>query len=445
MDSRVRIDRNTVHLGLYAIKYSKANEGECCDMTNFNFPVTTGLLPKFEPSIAVNLLIPGIMVSVAVDFSTGVPLIGVYRSLDGGANWTNSSLPLPPGYTGAEAPVVAYGFPSTFVVTSHVFPGPSDGTTVIYMSTDNGTTFGPPIIVNRGFGTYINNDETNVIIDVGQSSPYLGNIYASYNHQFNVANGGNSTAMLSRSNDGGVTWAQPILLSSDADQVERPDVAINLTGIVYAAWVTVNPTYRFVVRVSLDGATTFAAPQLVSNIVPVPVVLPVVGYAFRVLTFANLSVDRSIGPFTNRVYAVWQDFRQGYSDIFMSFSDNTGMNWTAPVSITGAPAGSQNFFPAIDVDPLLGVVNIIYYSNQVNGFLLDVFVARSINGGETFTNTRITNTSFDPNAGSITPVTVIGDYIDITSVPPGGYIGVWMDTSTGAQNIVAGYSNIVIT
>ncbi|WNS41779.1 sialidase family protein [Paenibacillus sp. MMS20-IR301] len=414
-------------------------------MTNFNFQVTTGLLPKFEPSIAVNLLIPGIMVAVAVDFTTGVPMTGLYRSLDGGANWSNSMLPLPPGFTGAEAPVVAYGFPSTFVVTAHVFPGASDGTTVIYKSTDNGATFSPPVIVNSGYGVYINNDETNVTIDVGQSSPYLGNTYVTYNHQFNVANGGNSTAFFSRSRDGGTTWDQPIVLSSISDQVERPDVAFDLVGTVYGAWVTVNTPSRFFVRISLDGGTTFAPQRLVSEVTPVPTVLPVPGYAFRVLTFANVSTDRSSGPFSGRAYAVWQDFRQGYSDILMSFSDNTGTSWSSPVSITGAPAGSQNFFPAIDVDPLLGVVNIIYYSNQVNGFLLDVYVARSINGGQSFTNTRITNTSFDPNAGSVTPVTVIGDYIDISSVPPGGYIGIWMDTSTGAQNIVAGYSDTVIT
>ncbi|WP_042203180.1 sialidase family protein [Paenibacillus camerounensis] len=414
-------------------------------MTNFNFAVTSGVFPKFEPSIAVNLLLPQVMIAVAVDNTSGVPLIGLYRSLDGGANWSNQSLPLPPGFTGAEAPVVAYGFPNTFVVTSHCFPGETDGTTVIYKSVDNGTSFGSPVIVNSGYGTYINNDETNVIIDVGQSSPYLGNIYVSYNHQFNVDNGGSSTAFFSRSQDGGITWNQPIVLSSIADQVERPDVAFDLTGNVYGAWITTNLPSRFMVRLSRDGGSSFGNAVLVSLVTPVPTVLPVTGYAFRVLTFANVSTDRSSGQFSGRAYAVWQDFRQGYSDILMSFSDDTGTTWSDPLSITGAPAGSQNFFPAIDVDPLLGVVNIIYYSNQIDGFLLDVYVARSINGGQNFTNTRITNTSFSPNAGSPTPVTVIGDYIDIISVPPGGYIGVWTDTSTGAQNIVAGYSNIVIT
>lgn len=98
------------------------------------------------------------------------------------------------------------------------------------------------------------------------------------------------------------------------------------------------------IRTSLDGGTTFGAPVLVSTIVPVPIVLPVPGYAFRVLTFANISTDRSVGPFTNRVYTIWQDFRQGYSDVFMSISNDRGMTWSTPVSITGAPAGSQNFF-----------------------------------------------------------------------------------------------------
>ncbi|MEK5059040.1 hypothetical protein BK126_00990 [Paenibacillus sp. FSL H7-0326] len=414
-------------------------------MTNFNFQVTPVGNPKFEPSVAVNYLIPGIMVATAVDTTTGVPIIGVYRSLNGGFSWSNALLPLPPGFTGAEASAVAYAFPNTFVITAHAFPGASDGTAIIYISTDNGATFSAPRIVNQGYGTYINNDETNVICDTAQSSPYLGNIYVTYNHQFNVANAGNSTAFFSRSTDGGITWQTPVLLSSEADQVERPEVAVGLTGTVYGAWITTDPTGRFVVRRSFDGGVTFEPPVLVSTVSLVPTVLPVPGYGFRVLTFASISTDRSIGPNTEAVYAVWQDFRLGYSDIFMSKSTDLGGTWSAPVSITGAPAGSQNFFPSVDVDPLTGVVNIIYYSNQINGFNLDVYVARSINGGQTFTNTRITNVSFNPNGSSPTPVPLIGDYIDIISVPPGGYIGVWTDTSTGAQTIFAGYSDIVIT
>ncbi|SDW69222.1 hypothetical protein SAMN05518855_1004163 [Paenibacillus sp. CF384] len=414
------------------------------NMTNFNFQVTPSGNPKFEPSVAVNLLIPGIMLSVAVDESSGPPLIGLYRSIDGGFSWVNSLLPLPVGFNGAEAPVVSYGFPNIFIVSAHVFPGEEFGTTVVYKSFDNGATFSAPQIVGPGFGSYINNDETNCYIDTSQTSPYIGNMYVTYNRQFNVDNGGNSVAFFNRSKDNGTTWEQPVLISSEADRVERPDISVDLVGAVDIAYVTTSPSTNFIVRQSFDGGATFANGVVVSNVIPVPSPLPVVGWNFRVLTFASISTDRSVGPNTGAAYAIWQDYRLGYSDVFMSKRTPDTNNWSNPVSITGAPAGSQNFFPVVDVDPLTGVVNVIYYSNQINGFDLDVYVARSINGGATFTNTRITNVSFNPNASSPTPVPLIGDYIDIVSVPPGGYIGVWMDTTPGTFCIFAGYSDVII-
>ncbi|WP_231889962.1 sialidase family protein [Bacillus sp. SJS] len=409
-------------------------------MPIFNFQVTPDGLPKFEPSIAVNLLSTNFMVAVATDNSTGLPRTGLYRSVDGGATWSNSILPLPAPFTGAEAAMVAYVFPATFVVSAHAFPGAESGTTLVYKSTDNGVTFSNPVVVGPGYGTYINNDETNITADNSQSSPYLGNIYVTYNHQFNVQNIGGSVAFFNRSIDGGNTFQTPVLLSDEAEQVERPDVTVGFTGNVYAGWITTDPVSQFDIRRSLDGGATFEPTVIVSDVVPVPTVLPVPGYAFRVLTFANLGTDNSVGINNGSVYAVWQDFRQGYSDVFLSKSSDEGLTWSTPISVTNAIPGSQNFFPAIDVDPLIGTINIIYYSNQLDGFNLDVFTARSTDGGQTFVNQRITSTSFNPNGTSPTPVPLIGDYIDIACVPAGGYIGVWTDTRTGFQNIFAGYN-----
>lgn len=410
-------------------------------MPAVNFQVTPSGNPKFEPYIAVNLLQTNIMVAVATDITTGSPRTGLYRSLNGGALWTTTLLPLPTGFTGAEAATVAYKFPSTFIVTAHVFPGAESGTTVAYVSTDNGETFNTPVIVDPGYGTYINNDETNLAVDNSQASPYLGNIYVTYNHQFNVLNASGSTAFLSRSTDGGNTFPQTTLLSNENDQVERPDVTVGLTGIVYAGWITTNQGSTFYLRRSFDGGTTYdATPIIISNVVLVPTVLPVPGYGFRVLTFANLATDRSGGPNNGTIYAVWQDYRLGYSDVFLSKSVDRGTTWSSPVSITGAPQGSQSFFPAIDVDPLLGVVNVVYYTNRLDNFNLDVFSARSIDGGNTFTNQRVTTTSFNPNGTSTTPAPLIGDYIDVESVAPGGYIATWADTRTGSLAIFVGYN-----
>lgn len=408
----------------------------------FNFQITPSSSPSFEPSVAVNLLSPDIMIATSVTFVGNVPMTGVYQSLDGGATWVNTILPLPAGYAGAEAPYVAYGFPTNFFIAVHAFTADGlNGSTFVYRSFDNGFNFQTPILVAPGYGVYINNDEPIIEIDVSQCSPYLANTYVGYNHQFNITSNPRTAFMFQRSLDNGATWMQPTLMSSPQDIVERPDIATSLTGIVYGGWINTNPpNTAFQVRVSADGGATFSNTIVISNVVLVPTVLPVPGYAFRVLTFPNLGVDRTTLSTSGRVYAVWQDNRLGYSDIFMSISNNQGATWSTPVSITGAPAGSQNFFPAIDIDPLAGVVNVIYYTNRVNGFLLDVFTARSINGGQSFTNQRITSQSFDPNLGGPTPVTVIGDYIDIKTVTPSGYIGVWTDTRTGALAIFSGFN-----
>ncbi|MDF2922729.1 MAG: hypothetical protein K0R57_1643 [Paenibacillaceae bacterium] len=410
-------------------------------MPAINFQVTPSGTPKFEPAIAVNLLSPNIMVATSVFVQGTVPMTGAYVSFDGGATWSVNILPLPAGFAGAEAQYVAYGFPTNFFISAHAFTVDGlNGTTIVYRSFDNGITFEPPIIVAPGYGVYTNNDETLIDVDNAQASPFRGNLYLAYNHQINITVNPRSVFFFQRSLDNGATWEQPKLLSDPLSIIERPDIAVGLTGIIYGGWITTTPATQFLLRRSFDGGANFTDTVPVANVVLVPTVLPVPGYGFRVLTFPNLSADRTTLAFSGRLYAVWQDYRLGYSDIFISISNNQGTTWSTPKSVTGAPPGSQNFFPALDVDPLMGVVNIIYYTNRVNGFLLDVFTARSIDGGSVFFNQRVTTQSFNPNEGSPTPVTVIGDYIDIKTVTPSGYIGVWTDTRTGSQTIFAGFN-----
>ncbi|MVO98267.1 sialidase family protein [Paenibacillus lutrae] len=411
-------------------------------MPIFNFQVTPSGTPKFEPIIAVNLLSPNIMVATSVFIAGIAPMTGAYRSFDGGNTWDNTILPLPAGFAGAEAQYIAYGYPTSFFIAAHAFTQDGlNGTTVVYRSFDNGLNWEPPVVVAPGYGVYINNDEPVIEVDNSQASPFRDNIYVGYNHQINITVNPRSVFFFQRSLDSAASWSQPVLLSDPADVIERPDIAISLTGVIYGGWININgPNTRFLVRTSLDGGASFTAASLISNVVLVPTVLPVPGYGFRVLTFPNLSVDRTTLSTSGRIYAVWQDFRQGYSNIFIAISVDQGISWSTPQPITGAPAGSQNFFPAIDVDPLTGVVNVIYYTNRLDGFLLDVFTARSIDGGITFFNQRVTSQSFNPNEGSPTPVTLIGDYIDIKSITPSGYIGIWTDTRTGSQTIFVGFN-----
>lgn len=65
MLKKVHFDRNTSGVSIYIMKGMLAMP--------LNFQVTPSYLPKFEPSVAVNLLNPNIVIAVAVDFSSGLP------------------------------------------------------------------------------------------------------------------------------------------------------------------------------------------------------------------------------------------------------------------------------------------------------------------------------------------------------------------------------------
>jgi hypothetical protein len=97
--------------------------------------------------------------------------------------------------------------------------------------------------------------------------------------------------------------------------------------------------------------------------------------------------------------------------------------WSTPLSITGAPAGSQNFFPFVTVSPFTGKVFVIYYTNRLNPPLLDVFVAESTSGGAIFLNRRVTEVSFDPDSQPL-----IGDYNWASVIKPQTLAAVWTGT-----------------
>jgi hypothetical protein len=235
-----------------------------------------------------------------------------------------------------------------------------------------------------------------------------------------------------------VTWENPIRLSEPFGFQNRASIIVGLTGEVYVGWILTGPTNPvFLIRRSLDGGVNFqpninAIPTKVANVVLVPSPLP--GYTFRTLTLASLGADISAGLFQGNVYATWQDYRQGYSDVFFSTSQD-GLLWSTPLSITGAPAGSQNFFPYVTVSPFTGKVFVIYYTNRVNPPLLDVFVAESTNGGTSFTNRRVTQVSFNPDS-----LDLIGDYITASVIKPETLAAVWAATTppTGKLDVYFG-------
>ncbi|MFP3511451.1 sialidase family protein [Peribacillus sp. SIMBA_075] len=399
-------------------------------MVNVQISPSTNI--QFEPTIAVNWLNPSVMVVVAVEFMAGLPNVGLYKSIDAGATWSTRLLPLPTGFAAMEAPHIDYIFPNSFVIVVHAFDTDGlSGSAVTYTSTDNASSFEPPVIVNQGFGQFVNDDQVIVVSDKAGSSPFFGNIYTAYTHDYNTQFRPGNTIFCNRSKDGGKTFSDQSLLSSVHEFEEFPGIAITLDGILIVGWITQPPGITsFNTSTSKDGGATYGIETKIASVVVPPSPLP--GYNFRCLTYANMAGDISNAPETRgNVYGVWQDFQNGYSEIFLSISTNFGVDWSTPKPIVTSPVGSQNFFPAITVSPADGAMFISYYTNQVNPPNIDVFLATSRDGGKTFTNKRITTTSF-----SVAGLDVIGDYIGNAIVPQTGrLVSVWTDTRTGVANI----------
>ncbi len=127
------------------------------------------------------------------------------------------------------------------------------------------------------------------------------------------------------------------------------------------------------------------------------------------------------------------------------YSDTGSDVWTTPKIVSTPSSTANSFFPWLAVDDVTGAVYVDYYSciNQhavSNNWETDTYMAYSIDGGSTYNNIRVSDTShalssiaaFNPG-GTGTPY-FEGDYIGLAA-----YNGVvypaWMDSRNGTPQV----------
>ena len=102
---------------------------------------------------------------------------------------------------------------------------------------------------------------------------------------------------------------------------------------------------------------------------------------------AGLAVDRSAGPFRDRMYATWAECNESkkISQVMLAFSGDSGATWSKPVRVSDAPnafsqtRGSDPVYPTIAVTAR-GVVGIMW--SEFHGACWRFTVSRD--GGATF-------------------------------------------------------------
>lgn len=302
-------------------------------------------------------------------------------------------------------------------------------------STDNGVTWSANFPIQVG-----SMDKNLACTDDVPASPFFGRSYVAY-VQFSAG----FPARISFTTNGGVSWSAPVTpITPVANYIVRgTDMAAGPGGVVYSIWAngsTGNGIEDFLSFVkSTDGGVTWTGAN---NVVDMNGLL-VFGtgftpYGIRMNSFPRIAVDKTGGPRNGWIYVASSQRNLAPAgadaDIVLFRSTNGGTSWLPTVRVNQDPLnnGKLQFYNAVAVDDS-GGVNVIYYSNtNTAADSAETIVARSTDGGSTFTEVVLSDHRFRPKAIVLGGIAggYAGDYIGITA--KGDKIhGIWMDDVTG--------------
>jgi len=366
-------------------------------INNLNFPN--------EPSIAINPLNTNSLVA-------GSNLNKVFYSNNEGYSWQYNSLTSEYGVWGD--PCVIAGKNNTFFYFH--LSNPDDGNwidrIVCQKSTDGG--------INWNSGTYIGlngtkaQDKEWAVYDRQNDIIYV--TWTQFDEYGSVRPEDQSLILFSKSIDGGNSWATPIVISDEAgdcidddNTVEGAVPAIGPNGEIFVSWAGHEKIYF---DKSVDGGETWLNQDKIIANMPGGWVFDIPGIN-RCNGMPITTCDTSRGIYRGNIYVNWADQRNGENntDIFITKSVDGGETWSNAKRVNDDITENHQFFSWMTIDQATGYIYIVFYDrrNYDNNYT-DVFMALSKDGGESFTNFKISEEPYYPYSSVF-----LGDYINITA------------------------------
>ncbi len=371
-----------------------------------------------EVTIAINPANPQNLVA-------GANISYFYFSRDGGQSWTEGQLTSSLGVWGDPSVIFDGAGNAYFGHLSNPVNGYWIDRIVVQRSSYGGEFWSDGAGI--GLNPPKNQDKEWLAADL-TDSPFKNNIYVAWT-EFDRYGSGNpldSTRILfSRSTDFGITWSRPVRVSDqggdamDGDNtVEGAVPAVGPNGEVYLSWAG---PLGILFDKSLDGGVTFARDIFVTE-QPGGWDLSVPGI-YRCNGLPVTACDISDSPYRGQIYVLWADQRNGLddTDVFIAKSKDGGATWSSAKRVNNDGKVAHQFFPWISVDPITGVVWVVFYDRRnTSGNATEVYVAKSVDGGESFENFLVSKSSFTPQENVF-----FGDYINIAA-RDGMVYPIWM-------------------
>jgi hypothetical protein len=432
----VFVDKKSLVFGLLLllVPVSAISQYPNVQVSNSSFPPDAE-----EVTISINPANPQ-------NLAAGANLNYCFYSMDGGLTWTQDRLFST--YTVWGDPCVTFDADGNLFYAHLSWPGVTEGDwldrIVVQKSIDGGVTW------DNGTGAGLNppkdQDKDWLTADV-TASPYRNNLYVAWTEFDNLwdpAPADSSRILFSRSTDHGASWSTPARISElgglcfdDDDTVEGAVPAVGPNGEIYLSWSGHGLVYF---DKSLDGGITWGTDRIIAT-QPGGWNFDIPGI-YRCNGFPVTLCDASKSPYSGHIYVVFSDQRNGFddTDVFFIKSADGGLNWTNPAKVITEKIPAHQFFPWATIDPVTGNLYVVFYDRRyTTGNATEVFLAMSEDGGSTWSDFEVSDTSFTPQADVF-----FGDYINVAALN-GNVYPIWTRMDSGDMTVWLALVTVPVT
>ncbi len=356
----------------------------------------------------------------------GTNLSNAYYSHNGGFGWSKTVLTSDLGVWGDPSVIVdKYGNFYFFHLSN---PPAGEGTWVdriiCQKSTDNGETWN--VVSYFGLNGEKKNDKETAVVDRTNNNIYVTWTQADAYHSTNPLD--SSIILFSSSTDMGQTWSAPKRLSKqagnssgDSETLRSAVPAIGPDGEIYVSWAGQNENGDL--GIIFDKSTDFGETWLDNDIYAsdfpggshfhIPGIWQQDDGSNPGVGWSVTACDTSGGEYNGNIYINWADQRNGTdnTDIWLIKSADGGNTWTSPIKVNTDSDAKHQFCTSMTIDQTTGYLYFIFYDRRnYSDNSTDVYVAVSKDGGDTFSNIKISNSPFVPAEDIF-----FGDFISIAA------------------------------